>query len=165
MNVHRRKPGCFGDGSLPSDPSQPEALVKHQDVGINEMTSLMWNAMTKVRLNAEADPTYCPWCLRCKGLVRMNKVEPFLWSCDCGAKHDERDPNRLAPKHGRCECGGRLHSTVSCSNCCVDDPTDVEEREAIDFTNDVETAMMMVDPHCCDGQATGVTDNTDPLNK
>jgi hypothetical protein len=45
---------------------------------------------SQVRLNAEANPNYCPYCLRCVGLVRMVKVEPFLWRCRCGAVHDER---------------------------------------------------------------------------
>lgn len=43
-----------------------------------------------VRRNAEADPNYCPYCLRCNGLVRMKKTEkPLVWKCDCGAVHDE----------------------------------------------------------------------------
>ena len=43
-----------------------------------------------VRYNAENDPTYAPYCMRCTGLVRMVKVIPFFWSCRCGAQHDER---------------------------------------------------------------------------
>jgi hypothetical protein len=43
-----------------------------------------------VRLNAEKDPSYCPYCCRCSGLVRMVKIESFYWECHCGAKHDER---------------------------------------------------------------------------
>ena len=43
-----------------------------------------------VKLNAEKDPNYCPYCLRCLGLVRMVKVEPLYWRCACGAEHDER---------------------------------------------------------------------------
>lgn len=43
-----------------------------------------------MRLNAEKDPDYCPYCLLCSGLVRMKKVEDFYWKCHCGAKHDER---------------------------------------------------------------------------
>jgi len=51
------------------------------------------NAMrSQVRQNAEKDPSYCPYCLRCPGLVRMEKIEPFLWRCWCGAIHDERNP-------------------------------------------------------------------------
>lgn len=45
-----------------------------------------------VRLNAEQDPFYNPYCMRCPGLVRMAKQEPFLWKCKCGAVHDERQP-------------------------------------------------------------------------
>jgi hypothetical protein len=43
-----------------------------------------------VRLNAEKDPNYCPYCMRCKGLVRMKKQAHMLWNCKCGAVHDER---------------------------------------------------------------------------
>lgn len=41
-------------------------------------------------LNHLADPTYAPYCMRCKGLHRMKVVEPFLWEHSCGAIHDER---------------------------------------------------------------------------
>lgn len=47
-------------------------------------------AKSQVRLNAEQDPTYRPYCMRCSGLVRMQIVEPFYWRCACGAEHDER---------------------------------------------------------------------------
>lgn len=43
-----------------------------------------------VRMNAEKDPAYRPYCLRCSGVVRMDIVEPFLWNHKCGAIHDER---------------------------------------------------------------------------
>lgn len=41
--------------------------------------------------NAKSDPDYNPYCLRCSGLIRMKKVEPFYWRCHCGAEHDIRD--------------------------------------------------------------------------
>lgn len=44
-----------------------------------------------VRQNAEKDPTYCPYCMRCKGLIRMKKIEHMYWRCFCGAEHDERE--------------------------------------------------------------------------
>ena len=44
-----------------------------------------------MRKIAENDPNYCPYCMRCRGLVRMKKVEDFFWKCDCGAIHDERN--------------------------------------------------------------------------
>jgi hypothetical protein len=50
-----------------------------------------------VRMNAEKDPTYRPYCMRCDGLVRMQIVEPLLWKCHCGAIHDERE-ELLAPE-------------------------------------------------------------------
>lgn len=46
-----------------------------------------------VRQNAEKDPHYRPYCLRCPGLVRMDTLQPFLWKCRCGAIHDERTPH------------------------------------------------------------------------
>lgn len=53
--------------------------------------SVMPAAKNKIVVaNAIADPAYCPWCLRCPGMVRMEKVEPMLWRCSCGAVHDER---------------------------------------------------------------------------
>lgn len=47
-------------------------------------------ALTIVRLLAEKDPKYRPYCLRCVGLVRMQLIEPLYWKCACGAVHDER---------------------------------------------------------------------------
>jgi len=43
-----------------------------------------------IRENAERDPYYAPYCMRCKGLVRMEIVAPYLWRCRCGARHDAR---------------------------------------------------------------------------
>ena len=45
-----------------------------------------------VRTNAEKDPSYCPYCLRCRGLVRMLHVPHtrFYWRCGCGAECDAR---------------------------------------------------------------------------
>ncbi len=45
---------------------------------------------TQMRVNAEMDPGYSPYCLRCPGLIRMVKVVAFFWRCGCGAEHDER---------------------------------------------------------------------------
>lgn len=53
---------------------------------------------SQVRKNAAKNPDYCPYCLRCRELVRMKKVEPLLWKCDCGAVHDERN-NKLVQVH------------------------------------------------------------------
>lgn len=44
-----------------------------------------------VRANALKDSKYCPYCLRCSGLVRMKRVSHMFWRCRCGAMHDERD--------------------------------------------------------------------------
>lgn len=47
-------------------------------------------APSVVRENALRDPSYRPYCLRCRGLVRMRKVENMHWRCDvCGATHKE----------------------------------------------------------------------------
>lgn len=47
---------------------------------------------SQVRVNAERDPTYNPYCMRCSGLIRMQLVEKFYWRCAvCGAEHDERE--------------------------------------------------------------------------
>lgn len=46
---------------------------------------------SQVRINAEKDKSYCPYCLRCQRLVRMAKLADFLWQCKCGAIHDERE--------------------------------------------------------------------------
>lgn len=46
---------------------------------------------SQVRRNAELDPTYNPYCMRCSGLIRMQRVERFYWRCAvCGAEHDEQ---------------------------------------------------------------------------
>jgi hypothetical protein len=36
------------------------------------------------------DPDYAPYCMRCARLVRMVRVEPLYWRCECGAEHDDR---------------------------------------------------------------------------
>jgi hypothetical protein len=49
-----------------------------------------------VRENAERDPNYAPYCLRCPDARRMKRVESFYWRCDCGAQHDEREATDAA---------------------------------------------------------------------
>lgn len=44
-----------------------------------------------IRFNADKDPDYCPYCMRCSSFIRMKKIEPFYWRCKCGAEHDERE--------------------------------------------------------------------------
>lgn len=46
--------------------------------------------ISQVRMNAEKDEAYRPYCMRCPGLVRMVKIAPFFWRCKCGAEHDEQ---------------------------------------------------------------------------
>jgi hypothetical protein len=43
--------------------------------------------MDQVEINARKDPNYCPYCLRCSGLVRMQKIGELHWKCTCGAEH------------------------------------------------------------------------------
>ena len=80
----------------PGDPCRCNALC-HQDGNHHLCKSCGGTGMvgvkpkSQVRHNAEKDPSYCPYCMRCAGLVRMVKVQPFLWGCLCGAVHDERD--------------------------------------------------------------------------
>ena len=40
--------------------------------------------------NVERDPHYAPYCLRCRGLVRMRRVTLHYWNCHCGAQCDYR---------------------------------------------------------------------------
>ena len=42
--------------------------------------------------NAEEDPNYAPYCMRCTGLVRMRIVDRHYWWCHCGAQCDYRPP-------------------------------------------------------------------------
>jgi hypothetical protein len=53
------------------------------------------NKMSKsiIRINAEKDSTYRPYCMRCREFIRMNIVSRFYWKCKCGAEHDERNIN------------------------------------------------------------------------
>lgn len=54
-------------------------------------------SMSIILRNALRDPNYAPYCAPCPGLVRMKKVEPFLWRCvKCGAIHDEKAEARKA---------------------------------------------------------------------
>lgn len=87
-------------------------------------------AKSTMRINAEADPGYAPYCLRCTAWPRMQAVERFYWRCrNCGAEHDERtppaspagaeEPDEAAPqkritKMEACEiCGNELHSVTT----------------------------------------------------
>lgn len=39
--------------------------------------------------NSLKDPNYAPYCMRCRGLLRMKLISPFLWKHKCGSVHDE----------------------------------------------------------------------------
>lgn len=66
-----------------------------------------------VRSNAEKDPNYCPYCMRCSDLVRMKKVNTLLWKCKCGAIHDERDVQCPSCK------GNKTANATSISTPCL----------------------------------------------
>lgn len=57
--------------------------------------------LSSVRANAERDPNYRPYCLRCRGLVRMTKVATMHWKCVCGAEHKEEEEGyaKIPPEH------------------------------------------------------------------
>lgn len=55
---------------------------------------------SQIRINAEKDELYLPYCLRCPGNVRMMKIVPFFWRCRCGAEQDERLPELDARQTG-----------------------------------------------------------------
>ena len=40
--------------------------------------------------NVAKDPYYAPYCMRCRGLVRMERVTLHYWNCRCGAQCDYR---------------------------------------------------------------------------
>lgn len=73
----------------------------------------------QVRVNAEKDPTYAPYCLRCRTMERMKIVERFLWRCACGNTCDERKEKL------RCDdCGvewddDEVGAEGFWSHCCV----------------------------------------------
>lgn len=52
----------------------------------------------QVVVNAEKDPNYSPYCLRCSTMRRMRKLAHLYWTCadNCGAIADYReyDSNR-----------------------------------------------------------------------
>ncbi len=50
---------------------------------LNSLESIVYH-------NAAANPNYCPYCLRCRDLVRMKIIERFYWRCACGAECDLR---------------------------------------------------------------------------
>lgn len=56
---------------------------------------------TQVWLNAKADPAYCPYCLRCSTMARMQKIGDMMWRCtECGAEHDENKRDSEDPSSG-----------------------------------------------------------------
>lgn len=48
--------------------------------------------------NVATDPYYAPYCLRCRGLVRMRRVERHYWRCHCAVQCDYRQ--RLVDRGG-----------------------------------------------------------------
>lgn len=56
---------------------------------------------SQVRINAEQNPFYCPYCLRCSTTQRMQKIGEMRWRCaSCGAEHDENKRDGDDPESG-----------------------------------------------------------------
>lgn len=70
-----------------------EVFAQLKNVAARLEVILQTSEMSLVKRNALADPTYCPYCMRCSGpmSVRMTKVAHLLWKHHCGAVHDERE--------------------------------------------------------------------------
>lgn len=61
-------------------------------IGADAITIRICSMKSQVRYNAEKDPAYCPYCLRCRSIKRMVMIVAMLWECsDCSARHDERE--------------------------------------------------------------------------
>lgn len=87
-----------------------------------------------VRRNAEKDANYNPYCMRCSGPVRMRKIEPMLWRCQCGAVHDERTAfEMLAP--------GRSIPSVTWSHSRVEE--EALKRPPFDVLDDQARRVVM----------------------
>lgn len=74
-----------------------------------EKDAKQYDGKSLIRNNAEKDPKYAPYCLACSRMGRMKKIEPFLWQCKCGARHDERLPHEV--KYGYEGNGSGLSDT------------------------------------------------------
>ena len=70
-----------------------------------------------IRFNAEGNPNYAPYCMRCPGLIRMKKVKPFYWRCQCGAEHDERHAEEGEIEDSICDECGNVIPDVTLSHC------------------------------------------------
>jgi hypothetical protein len=77
--MHPRSGRALDRGDLVSDPFDAEALQREI-----------------ILRNEKERPGYAPYCMRCRGLVRMRVVELHYWRCHCGAQCDYRTP--IAPE-------------------------------------------------------------------
>lgn len=74
------EPGFFGGNSKPCDCQigRSAAITGSGAVNILNMASD----------NMRKDPQYAPYCMRCRGLVRMRRVSLTVAKCKCGAVHE-----------------------------------------------------------------------------
>lgn len=94
LRRHRRLSAALGlDDGYSVDAAIDEAIRRVTPV-------LAVTEGSVVRENAERDPKYRPYCLRCDDLMpRMEIIEPFFWRCArCGAEHDERTAATQEPR-------------------------------------------------------------------
>jgi len=82
-----------------------------------------------VHTNALKDPTYCPYCMRCSGLIRMKKRGPFSWACDnCGAGCDHTVEVALLSAHALIE---KQRAVVDCARLFVDMVESAERQRTV----------------------------------
>lgn len=118
-----------------------------------------------IRQNAEKDPNYCPYCMNCKGNVRMRKRADFLWSCKCGAIHDERRNyvplNRVGVSIGvkylveqetyyesRIRCKWTDGKKACCETWLHRDTYPISERVALELASNDGWVLVMDKPVC-----------------
>ena len=76
------------------------SVVQRADARLDVDSSVVQRADTRLDVeawqrevilhNVAKDACYAPYCMRCRGLVRMQRVEQHYWKCHCGALCDYR---------------------------------------------------------------------------
>lgn len=118
-----------------------------------------------IRQNAEKDLRYCPYCMNCKGNVRMQQWDDFLWKCKCGAVHDERTNyvplNRAGVTIGvkdlveqetyyesRIHCEWTDGRGACCETWLHRDTYPISERDALELASNDGWILVMGKPVC-----------------
>lgn len=118
-----------------------------------------------IRKNAEKDPYYCPYCMNCRGNVRMTKKADFLWKCKCGAVHDERAnylplnragvtiyaKNLVEQKtyyESRINCEWTDGKRTCCETWLYRETYSISERDALELASDDGWILVMGKPVC-----------------